>query len=200
MNGGRGLGDPPLKVAWPLRTRSAPPRQIGGLNGRMTRLFVAVWPPEDVAEELRTLPRKDQRGVRFVPPENWHVTLRFLGEADPDDVIAALDGVVLPGATARIGPGVDVMSERSLVLPVEGLDDLAEVVREHTADIGQPARRHFRGHLTLARINPPADLPRALGAFVQTEFPVHGVVLVRSRLDPDGARYDTLHTWATGHS
>ena len=55
------------------------------------------------------LPRKDQRGVRFVPPGNWHVTLRFLGEADPADVCAALEHVALPRATVRIGPGVDVM-------------------------------------------------------------------------------------------
>ena len=45
----------------------------------MTRLFVALWPAEDAIAELRALPRKDQLGVRFVPPENWHVTLRFLG-------------------------------------------------------------------------------------------------------------------------
>ena len=47
------------------------------------RLFVAVWPPEEVVAELTALPRKDGRGVRFVAPENWHVTLRFLGQAIP---------------------------------------------------------------------------------------------------------------------
>ena len=61
----------------------------------MARLFVAVWPPEAVAAELTALHRKDQRGVRFVRPENWHITLRFLGDADPDEVIDALDGTTL---------------------------------------------------------------------------------------------------------
>ena len=53
----------------------------------MTRLFVALWPPDEVREELRQLHRKDQRGVRFVPEDNWHVTLRFLGEADVDECL-----------------------------------------------------------------------------------------------------------------
>jgi 2'-5' RNA ligase len=45
----------------------------------MARLFIAVWPPDDVAAELSSIHRKDQRGVRFVEPETWHITLRFLG-------------------------------------------------------------------------------------------------------------------------
>ena len=53
----------------------------------MARLFVAVWPSADVIEALCALRRKDERGVRFVRPENWHITLRFLGETHPADVI-----------------------------------------------------------------------------------------------------------------
>ena len=40
---------------------------------------------------MRALPRKDERGVRFVHPDSWHITLRFLGDTDPDLVEAALD-------------------------------------------------------------------------------------------------------------
>lgn len=161
----------------------------------MPRLFVAVWPTEEVVEELSALPRKDQRGVRFVPPENWHITLRFLGEANPDAVIAALDDVALPSAMVHLGPGVDVLSDRALVVPAHGLDQLADAVRDATANIGQPARRRFVGHLTLARLKPHADMPRALGAFIQAEFQVGEIALVQSRLDADGARYSTIHTW-----
>jgi 2'-5' RNA ligase len=164
----------------------------------MTRLFVAVWPPEHVVEELMSLPRKDQRGVRFVPPGNWHVTLRFLGEADPGEVCAALDGVAFAPATARVGPGVDVLSDRAVVVPVHGLDDLAQVVAERTAHIGEPARKRFVGHLTLARVKRDAAMPRALGTASSATFDVHEIALVRSRLDPAGARYDTIETWPVG--
>src|SRR6476469_2743867 len=113
----------------------------------MARLFVAVWPPENVVAELLSLRRKDQDGVRFVRPESWHVTLRFLGEADPDEVVDALDDAPLAPAHARLGPGVDVVSRRALVVPVHGLDELAAVIARHTAHIGQLPRRRFLGHL-----------------------------------------------------
>ena len=167
----------------------------------MVRLFVAVWPPPPIVEELRALARKDRRGVRFVAPENWHVTLRFLGEADPGRVAAALDEATLPAARARLGPGVDLLADRALVVPVDGVDELAAAVVRATADLGEPPRKRFVGHLTLARLGRRATtlaLPPALGALVDGEFEVTEVALVRSRLDPQGAHYETLDTWPIG--
>jgi len=163
----------------------------------MARLFIAVWPPEHVVEQLTALRRKDQRGVRFVPPDNWHLTLRFLGEADADDVAEALSRATLPAATVTLGPAVDVLSERALVVPATGLDELAAVVAEHTAGLGEPPRKRFAGHLTLARVKLHAAMPTTLGAMFHAEFDVHEVALVQSRLDPDGARYRTIDTWPT---
>ena len=165
----------------------------------MARLFLAVWPSEGVVEELRALRRKDQRGVRFVDPDRWHVTLRFLGEADPDVVAAVMDDIVLPAAQARFGPAVDVVGERALVVPVGGLDDVAAAVVQATAHLGDPPpRRRFVGHLTLARLKPHAPMPGVLGTMVQAQMDVDEVALVRSRLDADHARYDTVATWPCG--
>lgn len=146
-----------------------------------------------------TLPRKDQRGVRFVPPSNWHVTLRFLGEADVDEVVDALNSVTLPSATATLAPGVDVLSGRALAVDVDGLEELAAAVTECTAALGDPPpKRAFRAHLTIARLKGTPRLPRAMGASVSGTFDVGSVALVRSRLEPDGARYETLEEWPTG--
>ncbi len=161
----------------------------------MARLFVAVWPSDEVAADLTQLHRKDQRGVRFVSPENWHITLRFLGEADPDMVGDALDQATLPSCVARLGPAVDVFNERALVVPVAGVDQLAAEVVAHTGQLGDRPRKRFSGHLTLARLKPHASMPRALGALVHGEFAVEEIALVRSTLDPDGARYETIATW-----
>lgn len=161
----------------------------------MARLFIAVWPPEEVVEELMSLPRKDQRGVRFVEPQNWHITLRFLGEARPDAVVDALTGAEFGPAVARLGPGVDALGERALVVPVSGVDDLAATVERCTSRLGEPARKRFVGHLTIARLKPYRHLPRAMGALIQSEFEVDEVALVDSRLDPSGARYETIHSW-----
>ena len=164
----------------------------------MPRLFIAVRPPDDVIAELTHLHRKDQRGVRFVPPENWHITLRFFGDASEEEVIDALDEMTFAPALARLGPAVDVLAERALVIPVRGLDALAMSVIERTRRIGDPPRKRFVGHLTVARVKPDVPMPRALGALVSAEFEVEEVELIGSRLDPKGARYDTLHTWAMG--
>lgn len=162
----------------------------------MPRLFLAVWPPEDVVSELMTLRRKDQRGVRFTTPDTWHITLRFFGETDVDVVEEAMDEVDLSSTTAVLGPAVDVLGERVLVVPVGGLDELAAEVIDATRDVGDaPPRRSFSGHLTIARIKRDARMPPALGTMVDGSFDVDEVALVRSRLRPDGAVYDTVATW-----
>ncbi|MDA3041164.1 MAG: RNA 2',3'-cyclic phosphodiesterase [Actinomycetota bacterium] len=163
----------------------------------MTRLFLAIWPPEDVIAELISLPRKTQRGVRFIPPDNWHITLRFLGEAQISDVVDAMDDLDLPETVARLGPGVDALDERALIVPVTGLDALAECVNDATRHLGDPPRKRFLGHLTIARIKPNTRMPPAMGAYISTRFSVDEVCLVRSRLHADGARYETVETWPT---
>jgi RNA 2',3'-cyclic 3'-phosphodiesterase len=164
----------------------------------MARLFIAVWPPEEAAAELTALHRKDQRGVRFVSPENWHITLRFLGDAHPGEVIDALASTVFAPARARLGPAVDVIGERALVVPVDGLDALAATVNERTKALGEPPRKRFVGHLTLARVKPNVPMPRVLGALVSAAFDVDEIALVQSRLDPQGARYETIDSWPVG--
>lgn len=160
------------------------------------RLFLAVWPPEEIVSELMSLRRKDQRGVRFVEPDNWHVTLRFLGDAHIDEVEEAMAEVELPRARVTLGPAVDVIGERALVVPVAGLDDLATVVAGATRHVGEPpSRRRFTAHLTIARVKRDARMPPALGALVGGGFDVEELCLVRSRLEPDGARYDTVAAW-----
>lgn len=169
----------------------------------MPRLFLAIWPDDDVVDELRALPRKDAAGVRFVPPDRWHVTLRFLGEADTQDVVDAVDeaavtGELPPVPTARLGPAVDVLAERALVVPVQGLEELADAVRSATAAIGEPPRRRFFGHLTLARLAPGRPrfrMPAALGLPVAAPFGVEELALVLSTLGPEGASYETVATW-----
>lgn len=132
----------------------------------MPRLFLAVRPPEDVVAELMSLRRKDQRGVRFVRPEQWHVTLRFLGEADIDDVEHTMERMALPAVAA-------------------------------TRHIGEPPpRRRAADHLTIARLQRGARPPPAIGALVSGRFEVDELELVRSRLDPEGARHDVVASWS----
>jgi len=162
----------------------------------MSRLFVCLWLPDHVRETLETLHRKDQVGARFLPPENWHVTLRFVGDADPNDVAAALDSAHFASTVVRLGPAVDVGGGRTLFVPASGADELSAAVVQATRDLGdQPIRPRFLGHVTIARLKKRANMPRALGELIEVSWAPETVALVESTLHPDGARYDTLATW-----
>ena len=93
---------------------------------------------------------------------------------------------------------MDVLAQRALVVPVDGLEALAASVTERTRHIGEPSPKRFAGHLTVARVKPHVPMPRALGALVTAEFDVDEIALVESRLEPQGARYTTIETWPVG--
>ncbi len=163
----------------------------------MTRLFVAAWPDADTVERLRALDRPDEPGVRWVPEVNLHVTLRFLGDVDPAAVSHRLAHARLPKVTALLGPALERLDRRQLVVPVEGVDALAAAVRSATAEIGDHDPRPFRGHLTLARTRRDAST-EMIGAALTAAFEVGAIALVASELQPTGAVYTTLATFATG--
>jgi 2'-5' RNA ligase len=157
------------------------------------RLFVAVWPSPEVVEAVRAFPRPEVPGLRWTTEDQWHVTLRFLGDVAADLVdplVAALPAggvdVVLGPATARLGRSI-------LVAPVAGLDDVAAAVLRATAPLVPVVEdRPFRGHLTLARAR-RAPVPRSLvGLPLAGRWRAARVTLVRSTTAPSGARYEVV--------
>jgi RNA 2',3'-cyclic 3'-phosphodiesterase len=178
------------------------------------RLFVGVWPPDDVRERLVEVVdgfRDSHEGVRWEPPERWHVTLRFLGNVtDPDAVVEALDKAPLAPTEAKLGPGIGMLGRQVICVLVAGLDDLAAEVSRATAELGEPPEpRPFKGHLTLARL-PGRRRPRRrrtgvgftkewLGTPVTGQWQVDEVRLVHSRPGPKGSTYDDLHVRRLGN-
>lgn len=156
------------------------------------RLFVSVLLPDSAVEALAALPRPEIEGVRWTEPENWHVTLRFLGNAPVPEATAAFETITAPGATARLGPRVWRLGQSVAMVPVVGLDDLASAVAAATAGVGEaPERRRFVGHVTVARTR--ARMPTAaLGSEVAAEFDVEQIHLMRSHLDHVGPRYEIV--------
>ena len=160
----------------------------------MARLFVAVWPPPEVVATLSGLDRPAIEGVRWTTPDQWHVTLRFLGSVESADpaiaALATLEGA--PGAVASIDGRPIRLGREVLALSVEGLADLAALVGDAFAGIGRPPEhRPFRGHLTLARGRGVRTLSTSL-RFQRASFTVHAVSLVESHLGPAGARYESV--------
>lgn len=163
----------------------------------MPRLFLAAWPDASTSDALDGLDRPaGEPGVRWVRPANWHVTLRFLGDTDAAEVIERCSDAEFPTATARLGPEIERLDRRQIVVPVDGVDVLAATVGRATVDLGEPARRPFRGHLTIARTKPGA-VSSVLGRPIDAAFDVDEVALVESDLTSRGAVYTTVATFPT---
>lgn len=185
------------------------------------RLFVALLLSEAWLDALRQVQARLReldapRSVRWVDPANIHLTLRFIGEFDPERLEAlraALDAAVCAHAAPHLAPaglGAFPNPARARVLWVgiqesgERLGMLQSAVEDAVQGVGLPAeRRGFRPHLTLGRVRDPrrglpSELVRALSTEAVpgwTPAPETRVALMRSHLSPRGAHYESLHTW-----
>ncbi|HEX3622099.1 MAG TPA: RNA 2',3'-cyclic phosphodiesterase [Acidimicrobiales bacterium] len=166
----------------------------------MPRLFVAVWPPDEVVERIAALDRPSVPGLRWTTPDQWHVTLRFLGQVpEPEEVVAAMAGLSESSGSSAVeagaGPAIGRFDQRVLHLPVAGLQVLAGEVLRATAHLGRPPDdRPFSGHLTLARTADRAkvDLRPLTGTPFAASWTVGEVSVVESRLSSAGARYAVI--------
>ena len=140
---------------------------------------------------LAALPRYPLAGARWTTEKQWHVTLRFLADADLDAARRGLERLQAVRCTAVLGPRPRRLGPSVLVAPVTGLEELAAAVNGVMDGVGPPPRLPYRGHLTLARAGKGA-LPR-LDAPVAAEWEVDRVTLVESQLHPAGARYTTVY-------
>jgi RNA 2',3'-cyclic 3'-phosphodiesterase len=179
-----------------------------GPDGRdeRQRLFVAVPLPDGLHGLVRRAQEALQpgRGLRLMGPEQWHVTLAFIGEVDPDKADAALR--VVEGLPADMGG--EAVIERFLLLPstsrarvvaLEMSDEagvfgrLFETVMSglEAAEVMQREKRPFRPHVTIARLRVPARVvPRYESG--QARFAVQSVCLYRSELRSGGAVYTVV--------
>ena len=132
------------------------------------RLFVALELPHATRQRLADLATQ-LPGARWLPPENYHVTLRFIGEVprhvaeELDLALAALRarafGLTLAGVamTERAG---QARTLRVCVLPDPSLGALRAKIERALQQAGAaPERRRFVPHVTLARLD-QAPAPR----------------------------------------
>ena len=76
------------------------------------------------------------------------------------------------------------------MLPVAGVDDLAEVIEQAVRGVGTAnERRRFLGHLTLARLGKRARPHRSVGRLFDASFEVGEIALVASSLTDTGSVY-----------
>jgi 2'-5' RNA ligase len=180
------------------------------------RLFFALWPPAEVAEELSRLTRGLLAGHgRAVPAANVHLTLAFLGPADPEQQTCYLDRVEGWGA-AGFPITLDTVGywRRSGILwagcsqDPENLRALVARLNERLIPCGfAPDTRPFRVHFTLARhVRRYAGTSRGgkVASVMKRErvdpmpplsWHANEFTLVESQTLPGGARYRVLRAW-----
>jgi 2'-5' RNA ligase len=156
------------------------------------RLFFAAWPPAQTAVALHAWAGGLEG--RAVARENIHLTLAFLGEADPAKAIAAAKRVrgvrhELPIEEARFWKKNQIV----WVGPREMPGELDRLVRSLHLALYRAEfileRRPFAAHVTLLRkVREPAALP----PLPRVAWPVHEFVLVGSRISSRGSTYEPV--------
>jgi 2'-5' RNA ligase len=175
------------------------------------RLFVAVEVPKPVrAELMRAIGalRPALADAKWVPEQNLHLTLAFLGWADPEMVPEVSDAIASSVAghvdfTARLGGlGAFPSMRRARVLwagiddPASGIAGLAGSVCDAVTAIGFPQEeRPFHAHVTLARMRAQAPIELTGVDLDPLPIPVERVTLFQSNLGKPSPRYDALATF-----
>ncbi len=168
------------------------------------RLFVALDLPWAVRDRLADL-GMSLAGVRWVPPENYHVTLRFIGEVpsytaeEIDLALAGLRGRGFPLELSGVGTTEKAGRVSALWVGVArnpALDHLRAKIETALQRTGLPAeRRRFVPHVTLARLGEQVAHP-GLAAWVQSHnlfrsapVPVEHFTLFSSLLGREQSAY-----------
>ena len=168
----------------------------------MPRLFTGVEIPPDVGQALASL-RGGLPGARWIDPENYHLTLRFIGDVDDNIAheVASMLGRVKRVAFELYMEGLTSFGgrkPRAVVASVAPAQALLDVQAEHERlmqRIGlEPEGRKFTPHVTLARLRESssqqvAEYLSARGYFRTSPFLVSRFVLFSSRASVGGGPY-----------
>ena len=167
----------------------------------MPRLFTGLEVPAEIGHTLSNL-RGGLPGARWIDPENYHVTLRFIGDIDgvsANEIASMLFRinrkpfeVKVQGLTSFGGkkPRAVVAS----VVPSRPLIELQAELERLMQRVGLEPERKYKPHVTLARLRAAssrqvADYLASHQPFRSTPFPVSRFVLYSSRASVGGGPY-----------
>jgi 2'-5' RNA ligase len=177
------------------------------------RAFIAIPLPKEcqiMLEQLQQSLRACGPEVRWVASPSIHLTLKFLGEVDPE-VIPKLNELLQDNVKSRnsfdlrlqgLGCFPNLRNPKVIWCGITGETDnllrLQQKVEAACADFGfAPEDRPFHPHLTLGRVNGKRNLQPLLdyikiGSDLECSFQTNHFNIYRSILRPQGAEYDVL--------
>jgi len=185
----------------------------------MIRAFLAIELPESLRPGLALVQgelKKSQADVRWVPPGNIHITLKFFGNVTdaeiPPIIAAAREGAASQASLSLKVSGAGAFpssrSPRVVWLGLGGdmppLSQFFHRLEKAFAELGYPPEgRAFNPHLTLGRVRSPegrAQLSRALEK-LEVDWPpfqVREIILFQSVLSPQGSKYTPIEVIQLG--
>jgi 2'-5' RNA ligase len=173
------------------------------------RCFIGFFVPEHARSGVLALQKRLQRlpmDAKFVEPENLHVSLSFIGEAD-DSAVAEIEAKLqdVAAGCSRFRAVADTMKlipneSRVRVIALDVRDasgELGGLFEGIMHDIGGDAKPP---HLTLCRVRGVSDARTVYEKtrcmkFDAIEFDVGEVVLVKSELGRDGPAYSVVKSF-----
>ena len=193
---------------------------------KQLRLFVAITVPDAVRREMVRVQRELQplapRGaVRWTRPEQFHLTLRFLGDVSSDHVadlqqslrVVCASAPVLLLRARGIGFFPHARSPRVIWIGTNDANNLLANLQEKIEGAVRPFTKEqggeqFAGHATLGRFKQINRLEiRELTSYVETmkdrvfgEWTARQIEIIHSELLPDGAKHSELAAFRLGES
>lgn len=174
------------------------------------RLFIAFDLPKNIVEKLVGLQKQignELAQIKFVEPENMHLTLKFLGEVEEskvNDIINKLKTVKFkPFLTSIAEIGVFPNEKFIRVVwiglkPFDPINDLHERIDSALSGIFKKDDR-FQAHITLGRVKFVKDRERLLSVLkaikmndITEPFRIEKFMLKKSTLTPKGPIYENL--------
>lgn len=174
------------------------------------RAFIGIFPPPGIQRALHraALTLSVEGSVRYVPPENIHLTIKFLGDVTPEKLseagktLAAMSERHEPFEVELSGFGAFPSARRGRVLwaAVGGESDrlgaIAAAVEDTLEPLGFVREPHtYRPHLTLGRARGRPFILDETTASKNLTFSAERLMLVRSILRSDGASYEPVGTY-----
>ncbi len=177
------------------------------------RCFIAIDIPENIKDAIAGFIEKyglNLKGIRWIPAENVHLTLKFLGDIKEDLIPEIQKRLALICTRIDVfninirGAGAFPNLKYPNVLWIgidesEGLRRLYEDIEESMSDLGfEKEDRKFSPHLTIGRVKDRKGIEpviKRLYTFKDTFFgsiEVKEVLLMRSVLKPSGAEYSKI--------
>ncbi|MCK4307504.1 RNA 2',3'-cyclic phosphodiesterase [candidate division WOR-3 bacterium] len=176
------------------------------------RIFIAIKVPDSIKEEISKL----QKGldiqfaefcgnVRWVAPQNIHLTLKFLGEVPEEQIETIIEAIESSlGKTEpfdisfeEVGGFPNLKRPRVLWVGAKQgkaqLIELMQKLNEKLSAIGfETEARESVPHLTIGRIKKVKNLEFKVKSFKATPFPVERIYLIKSKLTPQGPIYTDI--------